>query len=110
MALVLSRGWFVSKNPDTGNLTLNIPEIVCDTQSEFKHFEDEEDVWLKVSENATYVLSWETNARTLYEKHCKNCDCSDPVCQMTLIPEDVFDWVMLSLEDTRSVMNMLCEK
>jgi hypothetical protein len=107
MTLVLSRGWFLSKHPDTGNITLNIPELVCDTQSEFKRYNDEEDVWMKISGDTTYVLSWETNARTLYENHVKNCTCGEPVCQMLLIPEDVFDWVMLNLEDTRAVMEQL---
>lgn len=108
MTLVLSRGWYLSRHPDTGNITLNIPEIVCDTQSEFKPHGDEPDVWLKVSQKATYVLDWQTNARTLYENHSKNCTCTDPVCQMVLIPEEVYDWVMMGLDDTRTVMRKLC--
>lgn len=108
MALVLSRGWYLSKHPDTGQISLHIPEIVCDTQSEFKRYGDEKDVWLKVSKDSTYVLSWDTNARTLYEKHRLSCTC-EPVCSMILIPEEVYDWVMLGLEDTRTVMEKLCD-
>ena len=104
--VVLSRGWSLSKNPDTGTLMFNIPEIEPSLSATFKKFQ--EDVWIKETENIVYVLDWQSNARVIYEKHQEKCECPD-VCVMIPIPEDLINFVLLSLEDTREIMDNICD-
>jgi hypothetical protein len=106
--LVLSQGWYISKNPDTGALNINIPEIGSSSNAVFKKFGEEQDVWLKETDNVVYVLDWQSNARVIYEKHLEKCDCPD-VCVMIPIPDNLLNFVMLPLEDTREIMDNICD-
>ena len=63
---------------------------------------------LKETEDIIYVLDWQSNARTIYEKHMGKCDCPD-ICVMPPIPEDLLNFVMLPLEDTREIMDNICD-
>ena len=106
--IVLSQGWYISKNPNTGVLNINIPEITSSPNAVFKKFQETEDVWVKETEDIIYVLDWQSNARTIYEKHMGKCDCPD-ICVMPPIPEDLLNFVMLPLEDTREIMDNICD-
>ena len=104
--IILSQGWYISKNPDTGILIFNIPEISPSTNAIFKKFE--EDVWIKETENITYILDWQSNTRVIYEQHLQKCNCPS-ICVMVPVPDDLLNFVMLPLKDTREIMDNLCE-
>jgi hypothetical protein len=106
--IVLSQGWYLSKNPETGVLMFNIPEISSSVNAKFKKFTDSEDVWIKETENIFYVLDWQSSARVIYENHLKKCECPN-VCVMIPIPDELLNFVMLPLEDTREIMDNICD-
>ena len=63
---IASRGWYLSCNPTTGEININIPEARQETNAIFVRYQDEKDVWLKMTSVNAHILDWQTNARTLY--------------------------------------------
>ena len=104
--IILSQGWYLSKNPESGTIQFHMPEMRADTNAKFKKFQEDQDVWLRETSDTIYVLDWQSNARVLYEKHMENCNCPNE-CVMT-IPPDLMDFVMLTLQDTRQIMDKIC--
>ena len=104
--IVLSTGWYLSKHPVTGVITINIPEINS-SAGVFKKFEVDY-VWLKISDNTTYILDWQSNARSLYDRHQEKCECQN-VCVWIPIPDDFLDNVLLPFSETCQIMDNICE-
>lgn len=100
---VACNGWYLSCNPQTGEISINIPEARQEINSLFVRYNDEPDVWLKMTSSNAYILDWQTNARTLY------LAAKDRGEKVASIPDDILDYVFLPLEKTRNIMNKLCE-
>ena len=108
--IVLSIGWYLSQNPETNTIILNIPEAGYNPNATFKQFDKEQNVWLKICNDITYVLDWQSNARVIYENHLANCNCPNGKCVIVdHIPSGLFDYVMLPFENTREIMTNLCD-
>jgi hypothetical protein len=99
--LIVSKGWYLSRNPTTHQISLNLPESRYESSAKFTRFEEEQDVWMKVTSTHIYVLDWKTNARVIY------IDAKERGEEVVDIPSEIFDNVFLSLEKTREIMNKL---
>ena len=99
--LIASKGWYLSRNPTTHQISLNLPESRYESSAKFTRFEEEQDVWMKVTSTHIYILDWKTNARVIY------IDAKERGEEVADVPSEIFDNVFLPLEKTREIMNKL---